>query len=322
MALDKFDKQLLYELDHNARATLNELSKKVRLSKNSINLRIQKLEQKTIKQAYTLIDIKVLGYEYFKVYFKLQNIDDEKEKEIIDYFSYQTQSLWVSSWDGSYDLMVGILAKSISEFYDVLQQAINKFKDNINSYDIFIVVSAPHFYRDYLSTEKKLGFEELTFGREKILLELDEVDKKILKTISTNARISFVKLSQKTKLTFDVVRYRLKQLEKKGIIQGYRILPNYNEIQVNPYKILLNLQNLNTKTQNSIVAYARTIPQIVDIIVKGVGLWNAEIQIDAKNHEEFHEIMREFKNKFNQHIKDYKTLILRKEHKLDYFPFK
>ena len=46
--------------------------------------------------------------------------------------------------------MVGILANSIDEFYKILNESVNKFRENIQSYDIFIVIYAPHFKKDYL----------------------------------------------------------------------------------------------------------------------------------------------------------------------------
>jgi len=323
MKLDLYDKKLLYYLDLNSRYTLGELAKRVRLSKNAVNYRINNLVKNgVIRQFYTIINVKKLGYSYFKVYFKLQNTTEKAEKEIINYFATKVPSLWVNIWDGRYDLMVGILANSINEFYKILNESINKFRENIQSYDIFIVIYAPHFKKDYLlEIVKKEQIKIEEFGGIPKIVKIDEIDKKILKEISTNARIQIIDLASKINSTIDVVRYRLKKLKENGIIQGFRILIDYPKLGYQLYKVLITTQNLNEEIEKKIVSYCASQPNIADIIVRGIGPWNIELQIDAKNNQEFHEIFKNFKNRFNEIIRNHETLLMIEEHKLNYFPF-
>ncbi len=323
MKLDLYDKKLLYHLDINSKYTLGELSKKVRLSKNAINYRLKNLiENKIIKQFYTIINVKKLGYSYFKVYFKLQNTTEKTEKEIINYFVKKVPSLWVNTWDGRYDLMVGIMASAIDEFYKILNDSVNKFRANIQNYDIFIVVYAPHFKKDYLletKKQEKIKIEE--FGGISKIVEIDEIDRKILEIISTNSRIQIIELAEKIDSTIDVVRYRLKKLKENEIIQSFRILIDYSKLDYQVYKILITTQNLNREIEKKIITYCASQSNIADIIIRGIGPWNIELQIDAKSNQEFHEIFKKFKNQFNDIIKNHETLLMINEYKLDYFPF-
>lgn len=322
MKLDMYDKKLLYHLDINSRYTLGELAKGVRLSKNAVNYRLKDLiKTGVIRQFYTLINVKKLGYSYFKVYFKLQNTTEEREKEITDYFIMNVPSLWITTWDGRYDLMVGMVADSIDEFYKILNDSINRFRENIKSYDIFIVIYAPHFKKGYLleTKQKKINVEE--FGGTPKLIKIDGIDKKILNEISTNARIPIIDLAKKIDSTIDICRYRLKKLKKNGIIQGFRILIDYKKINYHLYKILITTQNFNEKIEKEIINYCASQTNIVDIITKGIGAWNVEIQIDAQSSQEFHSIFKKFKNQFNTVIRDHETLLMIDEYKLNYFPF-
>lgn len=323
MKLDLYDKKLLYHLDINSRYSLGELAKKVRLSKNAINYRLRNLvKNKVIRQFYTIVNIKKLGYSYFKVCFKLQNTTEKIEQEIIDYFITQVPSLWINTWDGRCDLIVGILAKNIDEFYDILSASVNKFRQYFQNYDIFIVIYAPHFKKDYLleTTKKELRKIE-EFGGIPKIIQIDEIDKKILKTISTDARIQIVDLANKVNSTVDVVRYRLKKLKENEIIQGFRILIDYPKLGYQLYKILITTQNLNEEIERQIISYCASQLNYADIIIRGIGPWNIELQIDAKNNQEFHNIFKEFKNRFNEIIRNHETLLMIKEYKIDYFPF-
>jgi DNA-binding Lrp family transcriptional regulator len=323
MKLDMYDKKLLYHLDINSRHSLGELAKNVRLSKNAINYRLKNLvKNKVIRQFYTIINVKKLGYSYFKVYFKLQNTTEKIEKEIIDYFVTQVPSLWINTWDGRYDLMVGILAKNIDEFYQILSASINKFRHYFQSYDIFIVIYAPHFKKEYLlETTKKEQRKIEEFGGIPEIIKIDDIDKKILKNISNNARIQIIDLTNKVNSTVDVVRYRLKKLRENGIIQGFRILIDYPKLGYQLYKVLVTTQNLNEEIERKIVSYCESQPNYADIIIQGIGPWNIELQIDARNNQEFHEIFKDFKNKFNEIIRNHETLLMISERKIDYFPF-
>ncbi len=323
MKLDLYDKKLLYHLDINSRYSLGELAKKVRLSKNAVNYRLKNLiKDKIIKQFYTIINVKKLGYSYFKVYFKLQNTTEKIEKEIINYFTNNFPSLWVNTWDGRYDLMVGILARNIDEFYDILNKSINKFRNYLHSYDIFIVIYAPHFKKNYLLEEKKEEFRKIEeFGGTPKIIKIDEIDEKILKIISSNSRIQLVELANKTNLSIDIIRYRLKKLKEKGIIQGFRILIDYPKLDYQLHKVLITTQNLNEELEKKIIDYCASQPNYADIIIRGVGPWNIELQIDAKNNQEFHNIFKKFKNKFNDIIKNHETLLMIDEFKINYYPF-
>jgi len=323
MKIDKYNRKILYHLDINSRATLGELSKKVRLSKNAIRHRINNLIKKgIIKQFYTIINTKKLGYTYFKVYFKLQNTTDQIEKRIINYFTDKSPSLWVNTWDGRYDLMVGILSKNINEFYEILNKSINKFSNYFQSHDIFIVIYAPHFKKNYLLEEKTQETKKIEeFGGKPEIIKIDERDRKILKILSTNSRIPITELADKTNSTIDITRYRLKKLQNNKIIQGFRILINYSKLDYQLYKVLITTQNSNENIEKDIINYCSLQQNIADIIIKGIGPWNIELQIDAKDNQEFHKIFKDFKNKFNKYIKNHETLLMINEHKLDYFPF-
>lgn len=52
--------------------------------------------------------------------------------------------------------------------------------------------------------------------------ELDEIDRKILRLLEENARISYSEIGEKVGLTRTGAQKRIRSLEEKGIIQGYR----------------------------------------------------------------------------------------------------
>ena len=317
MKLDLKDKKILYELDLNSRATLNEIAKKVKLSKQVVDYRLKNLQKnKIIKQFYTVINFSKLGYTQYKLYLKFQNVNLEKEKEIIDYWIQNKKSIWVASCRGRWDLAVSVLAKNINDFGDVLNKFINNYGRLILEKDVLITQISPVFTKSYLIEGKEK--KRFTYGGKIEKYELDDTDEKILKILSTNARLPILEMMDKLSLTRDVINYRMKKLTKDNIISQYRILINLDKINHKLYKIILRLHSLTPEKEKQLITYTASHPHGMQYL-KLVGSWDIELEFEVKDDEQLHEILLEIRNKFSEIIRDYDTLLINQEHKLNYF---
>ena len=66
---------------------------------------------------------------------------------------------------------------------------------------------------------------------------IDLKDRKILYELDKNARISYAQIGKKVGLSTEVVHYRVKRLEEKGIITNYQTAINYFELDLIHFKI-------------------------------------------------------------------------------------
>src|SRR3989338_5126903 len=115
--LDLKDKKLLYYYSKNFRIPLNELGKKVELSKDSARYRIKRMEDSgIIYKRKAIIDPVRSGHELIEVFLRFQNLTLEKEKELINYFINNKQVLVVYPLKGFYDLKILIDAKNMIQF--------------------------------------------------------------------------------------------------------------------------------------------------------------------------------------------------------------
>jgi len=319
MKLDLKDKKILYELDLNSRATLNEIAKKVGLSKQVVDYRLKNLiKESAIKQFYTVINFSKLGYTQYKLYLKFQNVNVEKEKEIADYWTQNKNSVWVASCRGRWDLATSILARDINDFGEILSNFINQYGIFVLEKDILITQISPVFTKAYL-TEKKEK-KKFTYGGEIEHYELDDIDIKILKIISTNARLTILEMIDQLNLTRDVINYRIKKLTKDKILSQYRISINLDKIEHKLYKIILRLHSPTQEKEKQLITYVASHTHGTQYL-KLVGSWDVELEFEVKDEEQLHEILLEIRNRFSEIIRDYDTLLVHQEHKLNYFPF-
>jgi DNA-binding Lrp family transcriptional regulator len=316
--LDVKDKKILYELDINSRQSNSQIGKKVLLSKEVVNYRITQLEKRgVIKNFYCVLNTLALGFHHYKIYFKLQNIDLEKEKEITNYFEKNKQCIWIGSCRGNWDLAVSFLAKNPLEFGKLYQEITKKYGANILEKNILLIEKAPTFNRAYL--KKEAPTLEFVYQESKEQVNLDKTDKRILKTISKNARIKFVELMQRLNLSRDKITYRIKRLQKKGVLQAFRANINLNKVGLQYHKILFNFKNFNEKREKELISYCKNNKRIIQYI-KLIGNWDAEIEFEVKNDSELHKNLIELKNKFSDIIRNNEQLMIY-EQKLDYYPF-
>ena len=100
--LDKKDREILFHLSLNARASLSDLSRKTRLSKEVIHYRIKNLERNgVIEGYYAVINTYKLGKVFYRVYMKTINMTQQIEKEFISFLKNHPKVTWVVEIDGA-----------------------------------------------------------------------------------------------------------------------------------------------------------------------------------------------------------------------------
>jgi DNA-binding Lrp family transcriptional regulator len=319
--LDLKDKRILYELDVNSRQSNSEIAKKVGLSKQVVGFRIKRLiKEKIISQFYSVIDISKLGFTVHKNFLRFQNLDQGKEKEIIGFLINHPNVVWVSSCDGKFDIAFGTWAKDMAYLDKTLSELNKKFGIFIAERQIATIIRGDYFIRDYLiNKDNPSSYRESFFSSIPSPIKMDDNDWKILLELGKNSRITAVELSQIIKLSADSIAQRIKKLEKSGVIRHYNIVPNESKFPYLHYKVLFGFRNITEEKERSLREYCRINPNIV-YIVKSLGPWDFEIDIEIESIEKFREIMMDIKTQFNDIIKDYSILHIYQVYKYNFCP--
>ncbi|MFH1915834.1 MAG: winged helix-turn-helix transcriptional regulator [Nanoarchaeota archaeon] len=318
ITLDLKDKKILTLLDEDARLSNSQIARKVGLSKPAVEYRLQRFEKNSvIFQYYTIIDFTKLGYSQYKVYFKFQDITLEDEEKIIGYWVHDRNAAWVAQIRGRWDLAVSILAKSNFDFGKVLSKFMEQYSKFILEKDVLLTEYSPIYAREYLTNTKPSQF---VYGAPSSTYVLDVTDKKILKELSSHARMNIVDLAEKTHLTRDIINYRLKKLIKEKIIVQYRCYLNLPNIGINLYKIIFRTKNLDEQTENKIKQYVAQHKKATQFL-KLIGSWDLEVEFETETEDELYKILNEIRKVFSNIIRDFDILRVTETYKYDYFPF-
>lgn len=315
--LDKKDLSILYELDKNSRQTISQIAKKTLSSCDVTRYRIQQLEKKGFIQGYiAVLDLSKFGFTLNRIYLKLQNTTKEIEKRMIKFIADLDTTIIVYQTDGEFDIAIGILTREFSECQQAYEKILTEFRKYIIDKHYSLFLDYPQYYKNYLVDEKQRDYTELsTYSH--TTYKYRATDIQILKEISTNARISLVKLSQKLNMPLNTVKYHLKNLERNKVIISYRALINYRKLGYEYYKIDLVLEDIST-----IPSLKEYITRHPNIIYRDVAVGGSDFEFDCElsSQEEFYKLIEDIKEKFP--IRSYFYIKVREISKHSYFPKK
>src|SRR3989344_1977077 len=199
MLLNK-DKKILAELEQNSRQSFSSIAKKLKTSKEVINYRVKNLvKQGIITRFFTEINLHKLGMQVYKVYFQFQNVSENKEQEMYDYFTKTLKIPWVVSCSGKYDMIISFGARDINHFNEYITKIMNKFSKYILNREISTTLLFTTYDRKWIDSGVKIKCTGV--GGEIIDIKLDKKDMKILANLSDNSRVSIIELAGKINLT-------------------------------------------------------------------------------------------------------------------------
>lgn len=308
--LDLLDKKILYELDIDARQPITVLSKKLHKDRNIIEYRIKRLQEKgIIKNFVTLLDAGKLGLMVWNVYLEFQDISPQIEKQIITYLQNNNKVWWAAETTGKWDFIYSIFVRNVKEFYETVNEFNSKFGKYILNQSLAAHVEVEVFSRGYFLDKPSKGIKWYGKFEE---IKLNETDQKILKELSTNARISSVELATKINSTARIVAYRIKDLQKKGIITRFRLQLDSKKIGYGFYKVLVNLKNISDKNDKSLEQYCKDLGNIIHYERK-IGPWMLELEMEVESYEKADSLMKKMKEHFPTYIKNYDLMLITNE---------
>lgn len=316
--LDSKDRQLLYWLDRNSRATNKELAKKIWLSEQAIAYRTNRLEkQGVIKNYVTFVNTLCLGYQHYKVFLKLQNTTDKIESDLVHLLVMQKSIRWVVTTSGKYDVSFSVLAQTPLEFSQIYRSVESAFGDYITEKNVLINIESPSFTREWLiSGKESKKFEYLQQSTQSI----DDVDKKILQYIAINARASLLSIAKDTKLSIDIVNYRLKRLKEKQVINGFTLQLDLEKLGYEYYTIFLHTHKLDKMVEKKMITFATLHPNIL-YLVYVIGNHDLQLEMEVKNYAALEHNFKEFRREFSSIIREFEILRVTKEYKYNFYPF-
>lgn len=312
--LDLKDRKILYQLDVNSRQSNAEIAKKVRLSKDAVGYRIKKLEEQWIIRGFrAVIDSSRLGYLFYRVFFNLMDMQPAKLQELIEFLKNQKNVWWIAKLDGTWNFAFAIWVKTNKEFNDFYHELGLKFRENIKERLICPMVSYKEMSKKYLlEAKQEVSITSVGDGEKQ---EVDQTDLQILRFLSENARTPLIDMAHKLKVDSMTIHHRIKKLENKKVIQGYKLDLDSRKLGRDFYSVKINLRDVSQIKE--IKSFILTIPEVT-ATTEAIGSYDIEFDLEVENSERYFKILEDLETQFDfireviyfRVLKNYKVLYM------------
>ena len=216
--MDKIDSKILLELLKDSRAPISLIAKKTKLSREVVGYRMEKyVSGGIIKEFFTQINTVKLGYTSALLFLSLKN---DAEEELIKYMKSSEFISWAGKQCGKWSIGMAIYGKNMVEVQKIFEEIINKFQNSIQSHLFEFYKNMEFFYEKYFNSHVLLSSYKNKF---ELVYTIDDYDKKILKLLSKNSRISCIEISKYVPISSVAISQRIKNLEKSKYILSYSI---------------------------------------------------------------------------------------------------
>jgi len=200
--LDLYDKKIIFYLSQNSRMPISEIAKKLSISSQRVQYKIDRLKQEVLEPA-AFMNFPLLDIPSFIIY--TQQLDDNTIEQLMEskeiYFLMQSL--------GKYQWVINVVTEDIELFC----------KEYLSDkhFEIYpIIKSIPDDYNPFnLSIKPNL----LKKDQKK---QLDTKDYQILKHIAKNPLDSLINIQSKLEIDRKTIKSRIKQFEDNNIIQKFR----------------------------------------------------------------------------------------------------
>lgn len=318
--IDAIDRKILYELGKDARQSYSALGTKVRSSKEVVQYRVSNLlRQGVIFRLLPIIDTSRIGYGLNKVFIKLQNASEKRRAQLIASLLLDNRVIWLVECDGAFDIAFMIFAKTHQELDRAIRELCGPYSYFINRKELSTNVAGEYFERRYLIDAVSTLQKKVSYGNEAEGAALSAQDRKILELLAGDARLQSTQLAKTLPIKSDAVRQHLRRMEEQGIITSYSLILDNASIGQIQYKVLIELEDLSESVLQGIRQFCIQTPRIV-YMIKALGRWDVEIDIEASCAQEYRDIMSDFSKTFPGKIKMYESLIIYKIHEYRYIP--
>jgi len=318
--LDKVNKKILCELEHDARQPISKIAKTIGLSKEVVNYRIKKmLDTGVLGGFYTLLDIGKMGYMYSRLQFTYRSFTPAVQKKMIAFVKKFPQIGWIAITKGPWDIVFVMYNKTIDEINTCYLALLSEFGEYLNTKSVSIAHRIYHFKSNFLHDGTDTSSVVLHAPTDECV-SIDDIDFKLLHELAQDARLSLTELSSHISSTVPLVRSRLKRLIDKGIILGFRPRINYKLLGYEHQKVFLHLTPDGCKNIRLLREFLSREKKVV-FITEAIGSTELEFEVKLKGKNELYEFMIAFTTRFPEAIENYDTVLIYEEPFVNYFPF-
>ncbi len=319
--LDKKDWQILELLCKNARLSHKQIGRKVKLSKNAVNYRIERLKKKGIISGFfTVIDFSFFDISFYELLISVNGSQEEIEI-FVEFLKKHPNVLVLDKLSGEWDFVLELGCKTVQDFFKFIKLMENRFSTLIYNYEahpilkVYKIEQLPKTSK-FLETPPTLKQETRKIEKKKI--KIDHTDKKLLLELNKNSVAPLYELGEKLGVTYETVSSRIKKLKERGIILKFVPKIVLRSLGYDTFLIITDLRNLSQEKEKKLESYI-LVNKKIRYCFMSASKPQLFIYFAAKNSDELDLFMADMKKSFSQEILHQRFLLSKEQYKYELF---
>ena len=308
--LDRIDRRIARELDGNSRRPISELARRLKLGRDIVEYRIDRLKSEgVIRRFVAAINPYSLGLTIYKTYFRLEVRPDSSQSLFAKLKKYPN-IIWLAESDGAWDFMVGVIARSPSDYYSIQARLFAQLGSSVMASETSTVVETSIYQRMF-------GLEKLETGKMSLATTaseyaLESFENRLLSALADDARLPVSTLAERLDSTPDIVRHRLQRLETAGVISGYRLDIGLQELGLVFVKAMIQLREWSLAELLRLESFCAQSHKVI-YFIRQVGSFAVELELEVESYVTYYRFLDEMKRKFPRMVGFTETVFLRDE---------
>ncbi|MBS3094721.1 Lrp/AsnC family transcriptional regulator [Candidatus Pacearchaeota archaeon] len=321
MELKESDYKILHYIFHNNNQSLTKIAKALKLSRDQIDYKMKKyLEEGVIKKFFPIFNYSAFGYNCFASLFLKFEKSNSAEK-FLKILEKNKNTISYGKCSAKYDLWMNTIFKNEKELSDFISNLMSNPETPLSEYLILKPYFSELFPMKFAHSYNPES-SYLILGKEQISpRKFDNKEIEIMKMLAKNSWETITNIASKIKSSPELTLYKIRKLEKDGIILGTRTQFDMQKLGYFATIVLINIPNLSETNKNKLKKFAKESKH-VDSFSLFLSKPNCFIQIFHKKEIELRKTLEELTELFkNERIEIEMFPIEQELGELDTLPF-
>lgn len=299
--MDLADKKIIACLSSDASQSHKSIGKKIRLSKEVVRYRVNKLEESGIIKTLPIVDFPLLNFTKIEIYLLLPDtsvIDVNKLKAQIR----NPKSIACLTFSlGTYNMCISIRLHPKDTIYPLIHEIEKQASNKVLKTEIVYITEETYFMNKFATSVPEPP-EVYTIPAKTIELDQDYLD--LIQLLYTKKTL--MEIAKASNISLNTVIKRLKFLKEKRIIRKFSVTLDFDKIDLEGYRILVKHNN-QAHLGRKITEYLGHVNEI-DHISTMFGRYSLEFDYYTADHFKFIDFISQLQATFGQQIEEMEVL--------------
>ena len=318
--LNQKERDILVAAQFQGQLSVAEIVESTGHRESVVRYHLNRFRAKGTIRPYSWINPGLLGYSNYFLFFSPAPGLAELHSQLIDYFRSSGQVWMLHRLYGDFSYMAGVYARDVEELWSFLQIPSERFGSVFYEKHVTIVHSMQIFGRTYLSPRLERICCPVRFGQTSKRVSIDEVDHKLLSSLSVDGFSSFQKLSRATGVPPSTVRFRLNRLEETGVVVKHLNMTNLDHFGGRLFRLLLQVKGVDFELEQQLAEFCQGCLHVTSLM-QLVGSPDFVLRVEAEDNEQVNIITEDLYERFGEKLNTIRVLTTHQAIKCSLYPF-